>query len=1558
MVTINYDYETYDCVDIKVDVEDDTAYLLQGVRAYRAYGEDGTQNVIVNQDGTYTIDNVHKGNSTIDAYIYLNTKYSVAYYKDTEPLTGPNYQNNNIYITNEDVSSSGDAGNITGPGGMGWLNWKNDVNYQTKITLPDLPPVSADEEITGWYANGTNGTPYKDTSVAVSKVVPDSGNTIKFYAVTNKIPAPEAPTVKELNALIDVDVQCQTAHSAHDWTFRELLVGSYITSMDGNACTVTIKADPYVADLSKELDVEHENVGDASATVELVYNDGWKIAQGSSDKVTFQAKCETYPVMLVIYRNGNTSDAYDTIQLDKNLYKGQTLDLSELDIKEYYQSDFGYQFEGFYNDGGWNSYKDGNPNNTLDLSKLITINGWTNIICMVTDYEKVVVKAVVDGDKENAKDIWTGTALHGENTIQFLENNSNDMELNRTGYKLDKWYNWDWYGHKYAENTVINGWTNAYVTYTSDWQTVQVQVYRNGDTSQVYQTIKLDPVRKGEPLDLTTLKIDKFYKPDKFATGYEFEGWYNDGGWNQYIDGNPNNKLGDSITVTGWTNIICMVWDKFPVYYNLVNADGTVSAKVHTDNVTARDLASYKMYPHEDRAGYTFDGWYQTQKDFGNPSRQVGSLTMAKKWELYGTYVANSYDVIYDHNGKGSYNSQWDTKTDADISYDSTYTILDNMFAGDDLNGWVLDGWSLLPDGPVVFHPGDKVAFNNSTFPDLTEQGSITLYAIWAVDQLGGGDDGDKPDQIPDYQQVFVKYVSADPAMGSVEPSFEKFDVNGTIALTGKATASTGYAFEKWTCEDATGDPDFPVSDSEKIDFTLKTPTGGTVYTFTAHFIVSDEPEDPNAGKTLKIYWAIDNPDAASWKLFDNSSWTETIAWSDRGNTFAMPEVVVEEGYHLAGWSVSGARDEYWDADTQTFDLDGLIVEDDEGGYVSITANIVSDEPEDPNAGKTLKIYWAIDNPDAASWKLFDNSSWTETIAWSDRGNTFVMPEVVAEEGYHLAGWSVSGARGEYWDADTQTFGLDGLIVEDDEGGYVSITANIVSDEPEDPNAGKTLKIYWAIDNPDAASWKLFDNSSWTETIAWSDRGNTFVMPEVVVEEGYHLAGWSVSGARGEYWDADTQTFDLDGLIVEDDEGGYVSITANIVSDEPEDPNTGKTLKIYWAIDNPDAASWKLFDNSSWTETIAWSDRGNTFVMPEVVVEEGYHLAGWSVSGARGVYWDADTQTFDLDGLIVEDDEGGYVSITANIVKDVPATYTVTLVNEGRYAYGEGSYKAGETVTVYAGTKVGYSFDKWTSGDISITRPYSSKITFTMPAHNVVAKATWDRAGSILPSLPDVPDDTTPNWLNLDDHDAYIQGYPDGTVKPQNNITRAEVATIFFRLLTDEAREYFWSTDSGFSDVKSSDWFNNAVATMVNAGIITGYNDGTFRPNDPISRAEFATIAARFLSDPYSLQDQFYDTEGHWAEVYINRAAEVGWINGYNDGSFRPNKAITRAEAVTLVNNVLGREPHADYMLDDMITWPDNPKSAWYYEDIQEATNSHDYRWSSGKRYEIWTSLH
>ena len=222
----------------------------------------------------------------------------------------------------------------------------------------------------------------------------------------------------------------------------------------------------------------------------------------------------------------------------------------------------------------------------------------------------------------------------------------------------------------------------------------------------------------------------------------------------------------------------------------------------------------------------------------------------------------------------------------------------------------------------------------------------------------------------------------------------------------------------------------------------------------------------------------------------------------------------------------------------------------------------------------------------------------------------------------------------------------------------------------------------------------------------------------------------------------------------------------------------------------------------------------------------------------------------------------------------------------------------------------------------------------------------------------EVPLAETP-WLNTEDHYAYIIGYSeDGTVRPNANITRAEVATIFFRLLTDSARDQFWMTSNNFSDVLPNDWYNNAVSTMVNMGIIQGYEDGTFRPNANITRAEFAAIAARFMASGYGVEDDlFTDIANHWARESINDAAMAGWINGYEDGTFRPDAAITRAEAVTLVNNVLQRKPDADHMLDSMIKWPDNPEGTWYYEAIQEATNSHDYDLFEDAEYETWTAL-
>ena len=229
---------------------------------------------------------------------------------------------------------------------------------------------------------------------------------------------------------------------------------------------------------------------------------------------------------------------------------------------------------------------------------------------------------------------------------------------------------------------------------------------------------------------------------------------------------------------------------------------------------------------------------------------------------------------------------------------------------------------------------------------------------------------------------------------------------------------------------------------------------------------------------------------------------------------------------------------------------------------------------------------------------------------------------------------------------------------------------------------------------------------------------------------------------------------------------------------------------------------------------------------------------------------------------------------------------------------------------------------------------------------------TYDRkSGTVV-----IP--TTPSQLNTDDHYAYVIGYPDGSVHPNGEITRAEVATIFFRLLRDDVRSANFTTYNAYTDVSADKWYNNPISTMSRLGIIKGYPDGTFRPNDPITRAEFAAIAARFDEHKAAKLASFTDIYGHWAVSEISLAYENGWIKGYNDGTFRPNRNITRAEAMALINRVLNRAPEKPSdLLNNMNKWTDNMDTTkWYYLDVQEATNSHDYTRKTNN-YEMWKKM-
>ena len=258
----------------------------------------------------------------------------------------------------------------------------------------------------------------------------------------------------------------------------------------------------------------------------------------------------------------------------------------------------------------------------------------------------------------------------------------------------------------------------------------------------------------------------------------------------------------------------------------------------------------------------------------------------------------------------------------------------------------------------------------------------------------------------------------------------------------------------------------------------------------------------------------------------------------------------------------------------------------------------------------------------------------------------------------------------------------------------------------------------------------------------------------------------------------------------------------------------------------------------------------------------------------------------------------------------------------------------------------GYWFDGWYT-DKTYRTPYNFATPLTQ---DTTIYAKW-----FLIVLPGVTDKKATPKLNTSDHFAYVQGYPNGTVKPAGNITRAETAAILFRLMDDASRKTYYSTKSGFRDVASGSWYNTYVATLNNAGVITDSSNGYFRPNEAITRAELAAMLAKF-SETTGAANYFNDVSAkYWAANAIAICAKLGWITGYPDGTFRPDKNVTRAELMAMINRATGRAPKsADAFLPGMKTWIDNTADKWYYLDVQEATNSHSY---TVKGSETWTAL-
>lgn len=371
--------------------------------------------------------------------------------------------------------------------------------------------------------------------------------------------------------------------------------------------------------------------------------------------------------------------------------------------------------------------------------------------------------------------------------------------------------------------------------------------------------------------------------------------------------------------------------------------------------------------------------------------------------------------------------------------------------------------------------------------------------------------------------------------------------------------------------------------------------------------------------------------------------------------------------------------------------------------------------------------------------------------------------------------------------------------------------------------------------------------------------------------------------------------------------------------------NTGKSLKPVLNINDSNMGNFKYILNISGNTTVTGVDADKD------TCSRLFGFGGKAASNNKGktVVSFGDTTVWE-DGKMV----------------DAKAYHTDGVKVDG-VTYGNGGSGANDILYAegYKDNKVETTATDWAEQeDGSYTRTVTRKCNYC-DYKEETTEIDWNVPKSIIAAT----------CLNTKDHYSYLIGYSDGTVRPNGRITRAEVATIFFRLLTDDARQRNWSSENNFSDVSADKWYNNAVSTLCHMGVLGGYSDGTFRPNAPITRAEFAKIAVSFSqANGSAVYSYFTDVKTtDWFAPYVTAAKDSGLIEGYSDGSFKPENRITRAEACAIVNRVLGRKPSKNHMkISGRIDWPDCTTADWFYEAIMEATNSHTYQ--MGKRVETW----
>lgn len=584
---------------------------------------------------------------------------------------------------------------------------------------------------------------------------------------------------------------------------------------------------------------------------------------------------------------------------------------------------------------------------------------------------------------------------------------------------------------------------------------------------------------------------------------------------------------------------------------------------------------------------------------------------------------------------------------------------------------------------------------------------------------------------------------------------------------------------------------------------------------------------------------------------------------------------------------------------------------------------------------QTITVEFQGNNP---QWGAVTTRSGSFTVKKNVTGDD-ITSTAKPSPGYHFTGWKCEINENT---TDTET---------------LEVTASQVQTLfKEHPNQ----RVFRFTAQFEPNSFKVQFNQNTTDTVTgtmtsqtfqYAEAGDAYLNPNAFVRPGYRFLGWSeTEDGKGTSY-ADKAKF----LGVPANDGAIVTLYAQWQAYSPV------TIR-YTAV--PNDLGTVVLNKEGQTASAATEETGS----PDPALRE---IVGATATTAPGSVFEG---WYDQKGNLISKEpkyeptpvkdlyEGG--SYVAHFHAQ---QYTLRFnANGGEGTMGDLTYTHGQdqSLTKCGFTRAGYDFLGWaTAADGNVAYHDQQSLSITQ---DTTLYAVWkqqpNQGGSggghhNSGGTQEKPDETPPTTLNDTDHYAYIVGYEDGTIRPNGHITRAEAATVFFRLLTDKARDGNLTDRSPYPDVSAGAWYNKAIATLSRMGILSGYEDGSFRPNATVTRAEFAAMAARFDTEAKPVDTPFTDLTGCWAADEIAKAYGKGWVNGYGDNTFRPNGPITRAEAVTLINRVLRRLPETDKdLLPDERTWPDNPETFWGYLALQEASNSHLYdRKSDG--YETQTKL-